>query len=190
MISELNDLFTSGFKLSLQPAGIDTTVPVKVRAFICDSPARALIKGVVNFNGKHGCLKCTVLGEYSQLSRTVAFLRSDCPKRNDKDFRSKKDEEHHKIDSPLLKLNIDMVDDIPVCDSLHLIDLGVMKRLLMGWRDGNIGKYLTKWCSRDIEKVNKFLSTCLMPKEIHRAVRKVDVLAHWKGSEYRTFFII
>lgn len=185
---ELNELTSSsGLKVTFKSTGLETTVPVKVRAFICDSPARALIKGVVNFNGKHGCLKCTVVGEYSQVSRTVTFLNYDCPKRNDKDFRSKKDEEHHKLDSPLLKLNIDMVENFPVCDSLHLIDLGVMKRLLTGWRDGNFGKYLTKWCSKDIEKVNLFLSKCSMPKEIHRSVRKLDVLAHWKGSEYRTF---
>lgn len=80
-----------------------------------------------------------------------------------------------------------MEENNPVSDSLHLIDLGVMKWLLVGWRDGNIGKYLIKWCGRDIEKVNEFLSQCTMPKEIHRSVRKIDVLAHWKGSEYRTF---
>ena len=126
---------------------------------------------------------------HSQVSLTVTFLKLNCHKRTDEDFRSKKDEEHHKLDSPLLKLNnIDMVESFPVSDSLHLIDLGIMKRLLIGWRDGNIGKYLTKWCSRDIEKVNIFLSNCRMPKEIHRSVRKLDVLAHWKGSEYRTFF--
>ncbi|RVE41714.1 hypothetical protein evm_013645 [Chilo suppressalis] len=189
LIMELNELTSSnGLTVTVKSTGLEKTIPVKVRAFICDSPARALIKGVVNFNGKHGCLKCTVIGEYSHVSRTVTFLNHGCPKRNDNDFRSKNDEEHHKQDSPLLKLNIDMVEDFPVCDSLHLIDLGVMKRLLTGWRDGNFGKYLTKWCSQDIEKVNDFLTKCSLPKEIHRSVRKLDVLAHWKGSEYRTFF--
>lgn len=95
---------------------------------------------------------------------------------------------HHKIDSPLLKLPIDMVQDFPVGDSLHLIDLGIMKRFLIGWRDGNFGKYLTKWCARDIVTINIFLRQCKMPSEIHRAVRQLDTLAHWKGSEFRTFF--
>lgn len=26
-----------------------------------------------------------------------------------------------------------------------------------------------------------------MPSEIHRSVRGLDVLCHWKGTEYRTF---
>lgn len=60
--------------------------------------------------------------------------------------------QHHKIDSPLLKLKIDMIEEFPVADSLHLIDLGIMKRLLMGWRNGNFIKRVTKWCTRDIEK--------------------------------------
>lgn len=144
--------------------------------------------GVQNFNGKHGCLKCTVIGEYSHKSNTVTFPNLDCPKRNDQDFRANKYEEHHKQESPLLKLNIDMIEDFPVTDSLHLIDLGLMKRLLIGWRDGKLGKYLTKWSARDIAIVNSFLLSCQLPKEIHRKTRSVDVLAHWKGSEYRSFF--
>lgn len=81
-----------------------------------------------------------------------------------------------------------MIEDFPVSDSLHLIDLGLMKRLLIGWRDGNFGTYLTKWNAQTIAKVNSFLIDRKMPKEIHRSVRSVDVLAHWKGSEYRCFF--
>lgn len=145
------------------------------------------VSGVCNFNGKHGCLKCTVVGEYSHRSRTVVFSRVGCPKRNDVDFRLKKYGLHHKYDSPLLQLPIDMIEDFPVGDSLHLIDLGIMKRLLIGWRDGSFGTYITKWCARDIEKVSQFLLSCKLPKEIHRKMRALNVLSYWKGSEYRCF---
>lgn len=132
-------------------------------------------------------MKCTVKGEYSHTTHTVVFPKLDCPKRNDADFRAKKYGGHHKTDSPLLELPIDMVEQFIVADSLHLIDLGIMKRLLTGWRDGNFGKKDTKWCARDINMISTFLLHCKMPKEIHRAVRGIDVLAHWKGSEFRTF---
>lgn len=82
-----------------------------------------------------------------------------------------------------------MIEDFPVGDSLHLIDLGVMKRCLLGWKDGNIGSYSTKWCAKDINIVSTFLINCKMPSEIHRAVRGLDTLAHWKGTEYRTFLL-
>lgn len=96
---------------------------------------------------------------------------------------------HHKCDSPLLQLNIDMIDQIPIADSLHLLHLGVMKRLLFGWRDGTFRNTGTKWPFSTISAVSDFLNKCKMPREIHRAVRDLDCLAHWKGTEYRTFLM-
>ncbi|XP_041985034.1 uncharacterized protein LOC121737423 [Aricia agestis] len=187
-VSELQELMSNHLKIASED-GVDTLIEVKVRAFICDSPARALVKGVCNFNAKHGCLKCTVVGEYSHKSHTVFFPKTDCPRRNDADFRSKKYGCHHKYDSPLLALPIDMIEQFPVGDSLHIIDLGIMKRLLIGWRDGNFGTLITKWPTNVIEKVSQFLLCCQMPKEIHRSVRSLKDLSHWKGSEFRTFLL-
>lgn len=145
------------------------------------------VLGVTNFNGKQGCLKCTTVGEYSYISHTVYFPRTGCEKRTDNGFRLKIYGSHHKKDSPLLLLPIDMIEDFPIGDSLHLIDLGIMKRCLFGWRDGNFGSYRSKLCAKDISKVSVFLEQCKMPFEIHRSVRSLEVLSHWKGSEYRTF---
>ncbi|XP_058448704.1 uncharacterized protein LOC131428677 [Malaya genurostris] len=38
-----------------------------------------------------------------------------------------------------------MIKYFPVGDSLHLIDLGIMKKLLLGWRDGKFGSLNTQW---------------------------------------------
>lgn len=62
-----------------------------------------------------------------------------------------------------------------------------MKKCLIGWRDGNLGSYRTKWSSLTISRVTTFLLQCKMPVEIHRAVRGLDCLSFWKGLEYRTF---
>lgn len=80
-----------------------------------------------------------------------------------------------------------MIEDFPVGDSLHLIHLGIMKKCLLGWRDGHFGSYKTKWSVRDINIVTIFLENCKMPCEIHRSVRGLHVLGHWRGSEYSTF---
>lgn len=143
--------------------------------------------GVCNFNGKHGCHKCTTVGEYSHITHTVTFSESLCPERTNEGFRNKIYGLHHKNDSPLLNIPIDMVNQFIVADSLHLIDLGVMKRLLIGWRDGNFGKYITKMRASDIVLVSNFLCNCKLPSEVHRAVRGLDSLAHWKASEFRAF---
>lgn len=55
-------------------------------------------------------------GEYSHTTRTVVFPKINCPKRNDEDFRAKKYGGHHKADSPLLELPIDMVEQFVVAD--------------------------------------------------------------------------
>ncbi|KAH9630328.1 hypothetical protein HF086_004461 [Spodoptera exigua] len=121
-LNEFLEDFVNDMKILLEEGlvveRLKKTIKIKIRCFICDSPARAYIKA----------------------------------------------------------------------DSLHLIDLGVMKRLLIGWRDGNFGKYITKMRSSDIALVSNFLCNCKLPSEVHRAVRGLDSLAHWKASEFRAFF--
>ncbi|XP_055522641.1 uncharacterized protein LOC129716829 [Wyeomyia smithii] len=162
-------------------------VSVAIKGFVCDSPARAFIKGTAYFNAQNGCQKCTTTGEYSYVSHTNYFPRARCPPRTDWDFRNKKYGSHHKNDSPLLRLNIDMIKDFAVGDSLHLIDLGIMKKLLLGWRDGKFGSYNTKWPANVTVNLSKRLLQLRMPHEIHRALRGVDCIGHWKGLEFRTF---
>ncbi|CAG9789833.1 unnamed protein product [Diatraea saccharalis] len=133
-IAEVNHLLDEGITLS---QNCEKKITIKIRCFVCDSPARAFIKGVCNFHGKHGCMKCVTVGEYSHNSHTVTFPDTICSERTNDGFRNKLYGAHHKNDSPLLNLPIDLVKDFPVGDSLHLIDLGIMKRLLVAWRDGS-----------------------------------------------------
>lgn len=116
------------------------------------------------------------------------------PNRNDTDFRSREvyGDHHHKkgINSPLLRLKIDMIKDIPIGDSLHLLHLGVMKRLLSAWKDGTCRHSEIKLSAYNIMQVSTFLTTnCRLPREIHRQMRGLDVLAHWKGVECRSFLL-
>lgn len=134
---------------------------------------------MANFNGQHGCHKCTTVGEFSYISNTNIFRKTECEKRTDAGFRLKLYEGHHKSDSPLLKLNIDMIKQFPVADSLHLLHLGVMKRLLLGWRDGTFRNSDTKWPARTTNALTVYLNGLRMPSEF----------AFWKGTEYRTFLL-
>lgn len=145
--------------------------------------------GVANFNSQHGCHKCSIEGEYSHESHTNYYPNKIFPKRTDDTFRNKKDEYHHKIDSPVLKLPINMIDTFPVADSLHLIDLGIVKRLLTGWRDGYYKNKLLKWPSKTTDALSSKMQTIKLPKELHRKIRGLDCLSFWKALEYRNFLL-
>lgn len=120
----------------------------------------------------------------------MSFLNLNAPKRTDENFRSQTDGEHHREKSILEELPIDMVEQFPVSDSLHLLHLGIMRRLLNGWVNGNFS-FQTKWSASVIKIVSNLLilSNNTMPMEIHRQVRGLDHLKNWKGTEYRTFLL-
>lgn len=147
-----------------------------------------LLLGVVNFNGKDGCLKCTIKGEYSYISRTVVFPSLHCSLRTDELFRQRAYGKHHTIqDTPLLRIpGLDMIHDFVVADPLHLLELGVMKRLLTGWRDGSLG-FTGKLSAQQIQRLSAATVSVTLPKEIHRQMRGIDCLAFWKGTEWRSF---
>lgn len=179
-IDELLSIMESGLVINGYP------VTVKIRCFICDSPARSFIKGVINFNGKHGCLKCTTKGKYDYTANTVVYPQTNAPARTDEMFRNKEYPEHQRNETPLVRLPIDMVEDIIVSDALHLLELGVMRRLLNGWRTGSMTKR-AKWSTMEKAEISDFLVKLRFPKEIHRRMRSLEFVSLWKGLEYRNF---
>ncbi|XP_062549439.1 uncharacterized protein LOC134214008 [Armigeres subalbatus] len=154
-VDEFTDILNNGFFIN------GNKITIRLRCFICDTPARAFIKGVYGFNSKNGCIKCTCEGEYSYESRTVVFTSVNCAKRNDHEFRTNAYSHHQKTITPLIDIpNLDLIQDIIVADRLHLIDLGLMKRLLLGWRDGTLG-YAAKLSALQINDMTVIIRTRL-----------------------------
>ncbi|XP_058064990.1 uncharacterized protein LOC131214671 [Anopheles bellator] len=179
LVEELKDLITNGLLTN------EHIVDVSVRAFICDSPARAFIKGVMNFNAKHGCLKCEAEGFFE--ANTTVFPTVEGVRRTDAKFRQGEYIDHCKFATPLLEIpNFDIVEDVIVADRLHLIDLGIMKRLLSGWKDGTLG-FNAKLTAQQVNEVSEKLKQIILPSEIHRKQRSLLSLAYWKGSELSSF---
>lgn len=110
--------------------------------------------------------------------------------RTDKTFRDRDNPEHHKITSLMEELPIDMISAFPTSDPLHLLELGVMKKLLVRWTYGEKG-YKRKWQQRQKDRISRLLTNLnvQMPSDIHRAVRTLDSLKYWKGTEFRTMLL-
>lgn len=145
-------------------------------------------KGSVYFNHKHGCQKCTIDGVY--IGGRMTFPYSDCPLRSDHSFRSRLEPGHHRESFIIERLPIDMVKDFVIADSLHLLELGAMRRLIHIWKDG-LKDHHEKWNKRDILELNQLLDECnkQLPKEIHRRFRYLEKLSFWKGTEYRSLLL-
>lgn len=125
-----------------------------------------------------------MLGTQSPRTGAVVFENTSASKRTDADFRLKRYPDHHHTRSPLLDLvNFDLIDDVIVSDRLHLIDLGVIRKLLQGWRAGaflNVAQWSTDKCKEITDKFTQIE----LPSEIHRKFRTLDDIQYWKGSEY------
>lgn len=150
-----------------------------------------MVPAVVNFNAYFGCQKCCVCGQYFNQFRVMSFPRTACIKRTNQSFRQRNQPEHHReYRSILEELDIDMVADFPTSDPLHLIELGIMKRCLTRWKDGT-KSYKHKFNKAYLNRINSLLirANAEMPFEIHRAVRDLNSLHYWKGTEFRTFLL-
>jgi len=60
----------------------------------------------------------------------------DATLRTDESYRSKKDEDYHKGNSPLVCLSINIINTV-VLDYMHNVCLGVVKKLVEFWVKGN-----------------------------------------------------
>lgn len=112
----------------------------------------------------------------------------DAPRRTDASFRSKTDESHHFFDSPLLQLPIDMVESFPVGDELHLMHVGVMKKLQLGWMEGTFGTR-TELSAAESKEISIYLEKCTLPSEIHRKMRTLVEIRRWKATEFRSYLL-
>lgn len=172
-VDEIHDLTLNGFN----------GIPFKIRYVICDAPARAIVKGIVQFNGYYGCDFCDIRGVYD---KAVLFLYKGNLRTNES-FRKKDNPKHHKSDSLFLKLDIDMVNQFPL-DVMHCVDLGVTKRLLLWWKEGSKKARLSSGQLRRISDMNQAIRNHF-PSSFNRKPRRLDELKHWKATEYRSFLL-
>ncbi|CAG7733620.1 unnamed protein product [Allacma fusca] len=160
-------------------------VKVLLEAFVCDAPARAFITATKNHTGYRGCSKCYVKGVWRN---KVVFLETDAKRRTDELFRSRDDPLHHNGQSIIEELPINMIARIPL-DYMHLICLGVMRKLMCLWTKGPAVPF--KISANQHNQISKKLEQCspYFGKEFARKSRSLKELDHWKATEFRNFLL-
>ncbi|EZA62817.1 hypothetical protein X777_01847, partial [Ooceraea biroi] len=179
-IQELNNILHYGIKVDSK------LFQVKIRSIICDAPARAFLKCCVSHNSRYGYEKCNVEGEY--INHRMSFPCTKGELQTKDMFNEQIYEEHHKGVSPLLNLDLDLENQVPL-DPMHLVYLGVMKQLLTIWVSK--GKPPFKLPAKSINDLSDKLlsmSSCI-PREFSRKCRSLLELNRWKATEFRLFLL-
>lgn len=175
-VTELKTLCDNGVNIN------NKKFKINIDSFICDAPARA-IKG---HSGYFGCGKCTQEGEY--IKNRVTFPQVNCSLRTDQSFRDKLDEDHHHAPSELEKLNFDLVKQTPF-EYMHLVCIGVVKKLILLWMSGNINKFRLS-CREKLQITrNLIILKPFIPCEFARKPRPIEEIRRWKATELRQFLL-
>ena len=158
----------------------------KISTIVCDLPARASLLGIKGHSGFCSCGKCDIKGEY-YFNRVVFPFGVHNP-RTDESFRAKLDKGHHNNDSLIELLPIDLVKDVPG-DFMHLVCLGVTRKLLFLWSKGK--KCPARLRPHQIEDLSRLLISIkkYIPQEFARTPRSIRDLDHWKATEFRQFIL-
>jgi hypothetical protein len=157
---------------------------VRISALIADAPARSFVKCTKNHNAYYGCDKCEDEGEWEgRVILTNIFAR----KRTDSSFREIRNEPHHKGESPLLKLQLGLVSQIPL-DYMHLICLGVMRKLINAWIGGPL---MARLQGKVVKEINAQLEVLrdFIPREFARKTRSWREVNRYKATEFRLFLL-
>ena len=161
---------------------------INIRAFVCDAPVRASLKGIIGHSGYHACERCEQRGRFH---RGVTFLKTRCNLRTNASFADRKDPPHHKGSSPLETIKFPMVSGF-ILDYMHLACIGVMKRLLARLKTSNRKQNKTRLSTTAKSKFNKYLDRIRshIPSDFARRLEGgLDNCTNWKASELRLFML-
>lgn len=158
-----------------------------LHSFVCDAPAKAFIKCVKGHNSYHGCDKCSAVG-IREMNRVTFSTKKGCH-RTDQEFRDQSDEDHHTGRSILENISgINMIDNFAI-DYMHLICLGVTKKLVLIWLKGKPGPH--KLSGHNIDELNKMMSIVHKQTvcDFARKPRSFLDTERWKATEFRQLLL-
>lgn len=159
-----------------------------IQFFICDAPARSYLRQTVGHTSKFGCEKCHIVGDYE--NHRIIYAQTKFKLFNpklDQDFKTEPLPPYIKAKSPLLRANIKLVTQFPL-DSMHLLFLGVVKRLLVNYFCTTSPVKLSQKILKDIDEkvftIHEFITS-----DFPRKCRTFKEIRRWKATEFKLFIL-
>lgn len=165
-------------------------LPVNVRCFIADAPARAFALNHYGHTSSSACSKCKVHGHRCTVpgyGGTMVFEGIRHPLRTDEEYRQLIDEDHHKGRSPLAAL-IGLVTRVPF-EAMHLAWLGNMKKVISAHVDGKYGMRRLNARKCDIIDSRMRLLRSYCPSEFNRRPNEITRFHTFKATEFRQLLL-
>lgn len=165
-------------------------IKIKIKVFCLDVPAKSFVLRTKGHAGLSSCTRCTIEGEY--INNRVCFPYSHVPslKRNHHSYITKLDEDFHTSNELTRLIELPGFDSINSfsLDYMHLICLGVMKKLLFLWTKGPLNVRLRSKSVDDLSSSLLSLKNCIT-SDFVRSVRSMKELNRFKATEFRTIVI-
>ena len=136
----------------------------------------------------HACSFCRIVGEYNGRSVIFPFTCSQIEERDDTLY-ARGEESNQTGISPLVNL-VSLKDAFPF-EYMHLVCLGVMKRLVQSYfttKHGLFRCHVTASMMSKLEE-NVCIFQNILPREFQRKVRSFKNHCYFKATEYRTLLL-
>lgn len=185
-IREAKDLTLNGLELE------NILYKVSIRAFCCDAPARSFLLKIKGHSGFSSCTRCFQSGEYLNNRTCFPYLERGCQSRTHDGYVAMVQKQHHVregITSNLIELpNFDIVKCFPL-DYMHLVLLGVMRKLIHLWIHS--GPLKVRLNGKKINDISRSLVglKIYIPSEFSRKPRIIQDVSRWKATELRQFLL-
>lgn len=177
-VTEANNLYQRGIVVH------GKQFKFKISCFICDTPARSLIKATKGHAGYNSCDKCVQKGEYR---RKMTFPETNAQLRTDESVKNMTDKKHHTGSSILSSLPVGMVSGYPI-DYMHLVCLGNARKLISLWLKGPLATRLGPALVKEISSKLLDLKSCV-GCEFARKPRSLGDFERWKATEFRQMLL-
>jgi len=160
---------------------------VRVDCFICDDPAKCFVLCMKGYTGFWSCTKCTQKGK--MVKKRVCFPET-CTERTDESFFFQQEQGadfHHDTPSIISVPGVKPVSSF-VLDPLHLLYLGVMKKLLLFWVFGERTLKMGRRVCSDISSLLKEIRRYRLI-EFARMPLSLEFCTRFIGTEFRIILL-
>lgn len=160
--------------------------PVVLSGLVNDAPAKSFVLKTKGHTGYYSCSRCIQRGKQSD--NRVYFPLVNSPLRTHQSFLHQHNKDYHIGTSCLTELpDVDLIISFPM-DYMHLVCIGVVKKLIRLWLTGKVPIRLPY---HKVSQLSSALVQCksFITNDFARKPRPVQDVGRWKATEFRQFLL-